>query len=205
MGALTLYGTARSRAARCLLAAEELGVAYKHVPIKPGPDSPDRKLLESINPNRRVPVLVDDGVALWESMAINLYLGNKFTGQLWPTKAADLGRLYQWSVWVMTEVDRPDWQADRRSEDPTRRRRAKAGMRRALHILDDALSTSPFLLGARFSLADVNVAGALTQPGLPGHILWQAFDLEAAGLSHLQRWLDACFRRSAWRKVAELD
>src|SRR5262249_19094687 len=49
---ITLYGTARSRASRSLIALEELGVQYKHVPLFLGGDTPEvRATLRPLNPN----------------------------------------------------------------------------------------------------------------------------------------------------------
>ncbi|MBK6396294.1 MAG: glutathione S-transferase [Betaproteobacteria bacterium] len=80
---LTIYGVAASRAFRVLWAARELGLAYEHVkhhykgPEIKGPD------YLAVHPLGVVPAIVDDGFALFESLAINLYLARK-AGKLWP-------------------------------------------------------------------------------------------------------------------------
>ena len=117
---LTLYGTAKSRASRSLLALEELGLPYTHVALGRelrDPASDQRKLLNSLNPNGHVPVLDHDGFLIWESMAINLYLAETFPSPLWPRDASSRGRVYQWSFWAQTEMDRKDWELPRRSGD----------------------------------------------------------------------------------------
>ena len=205
MDSLTILGTARSRAARCLIAAEELGLDYNHLPIRPGHDSPDRRLLLSVNPNGRIPVLVDGETRLWEAMAINLYLGRKAGGPLWPESEAGQGALFQWSFWVMTEMDRSDWREDRSSLDVETAARANMRMTQTMGVLEQVLSETRFLTGDDFSLADVNVASAITQPGAPGQILWRDFDWDAARLPSTKRWVDHCFDRASWRRVAELD
>ena len=99
-----LHGTSRSRSARSLWALEELGVSYEHLPI----GTADTKLAGhlKLNPNARIPVLEDDGLVLWESMAINLYLAEKYgKNSLWPSDAAGRALAYQWSFWAMTEVE----------------------------------------------------------------------------------------------------
>jgi glutathione S-transferase len=53
---MILYGSTKSRAARCAVALVELGVAFEHVPLKPFPGSDDRKRLMSLNPNCHIPV-----------------------------------------------------------------------------------------------------------------------------------------------------
>jgi len=71
-----LHGTSRSRSARSLWALEELGVSYEHLPM-PTTDAKSPAHLK-LNPNGHVPVLEDEGVVVWESMAINLYLADKY-------------------------------------------------------------------------------------------------------------------------------
>jgi glutathione S-transferase len=71
-----LHGASRSRSARSLWALEELGVSYKHLPI-PTTEAKSPAHLK-LNPNGHVPVLEDDGAVVWESMAINLYLAEKY-------------------------------------------------------------------------------------------------------------------------------
>src|SRR5215469_1222758 len=100
---IKLYGTSKSRSARSLWALEELGVNYEHVPV----EVPQAKSAENLkrNPNGHIPVLEDDGLILWESMAINLYLAEKYgKAPFWPP-AAQHGTVYQWSFFGMTEIE----------------------------------------------------------------------------------------------------
>ena len=89
---ITLYGSARSRASRSLIVLEELGLAYEHRVLRAWDSDEDRATILGINPNGRVPALADDGLVLWESMAINLYLADRYGGPLWPTDARTRGR-----------------------------------------------------------------------------------------------------------------
>ncbi len=198
----TLYGTARSRAARSIVALEELGVAYKHVPLIPLPGSEDRELLRRLNPNCHIPVLDDDGLIVWESIAINLYLGDKHGGPLWPKRVGDRALVYQWGFWVQTEMDRPDWNAVRRSGDEASIRATTERKVATLGILDRALADRPYLLGDAFSFADLNVAASLSQPNEGGKIDWQRLDPRELGLAALGDWLERCTSRDSWKRVA---
>ena len=205
---LRLYGTAKSRAARSILALEELGLTYEHVPLGErlrDPDSSERRLLKRLNPNGHIPVLEHDGFVIWESMAINLYLAETFGGPLWPDDPQERGRVYQWSFWVQTEMDRKDWEAARRSGDDGWIGRATEEKVRTLSILDAALQNGPYLLGDHFCLADLNVAGSLSQPNEAGRIDWQRLDPFAIGLPHLGEWLRRCTSRESWRRVAAYE
>jgi glutathione S-transferase len=201
---ITLYGTAKSRASRSLIALEELGLAYEHIPLLPRADSSDRERLRLLNPNVHIPVLDDAGLIIWESMAINLYLGDRYGGTLWPRAVTDRALLYQWSLWAQTEMDRRDWERPRRSGDAELIREVLLQKLAALKVLDSALEHHPYLLGEQFSLADLNVAATLSQPNEGGRIDWQRIDPDEFQLSRLGDWLRRCTSRDSWRKVAEL-
>lgn len=199
----TLFGSARSRASRSLLALEELGVPYAHVPLQPWTEPGDALRVARLNPNSRVPVLDDDGQVIWESMAINLYLGDRYGGPLWPADPAKRAALYQWSLWSQTSIDVMARHRDRFSKNAEVKARAEAERISTLAILDDALRGRPYLLGHNFTLADLNVAATLSEPWENGRI---DGDLNPAdhGLAGLAAWLDRCTTRASWDRVRSL-
>ena len=85
---LKIYGIARSRAFRNIWLAEELGLDYEVIDIAPTDAHTDERL-RALNPNARVPAIDDDGVVIWESIAINLYLAGKHRGELSADDAAE--------------------------------------------------------------------------------------------------------------------
>ena len=90
------------------MALEEAKAAYEIVAVnlmKGEQKNPDYLKL---NPNGKVPTLVDDGVVMWESIAILLYLAEKFpAANLLPAAAADRARAFQWLVWQPTTFGAP--------------------------------------------------------------------------------------------------
>ena len=74
-----LFGISGSRALRAIWGIEETGIDYEHVPVSFGADSKSGDYL-AVNPNGRIPALVDGDVTLFESMAINLYLAKVIPG-----------------------------------------------------------------------------------------------------------------------------
>ena len=99
---LTIYGVHRSRAARAIWLANELGVSFAHVPVVQRyrlsaeaatsalhTRSPD---FLKVNPNGHIPTIEDDGLVLSESLAINLYLAKKHGGPLAPADLAEDAR-----------------------------------------------------------------------------------------------------------------
>jgi glutathione S-transferase len=200
---ITLYGSSRGRSSRCLVALEEMGLPYEHRPLRPWDSETDKALLKSLNPNVRVPVLQDDVVRICESMAINLYLGDRYGGPLWPARAADRARLYQWSLWTQTEVDVMARHRARYGDDPVRKARAMDERGSAMAVLDAALADRPWLLGDAFSLADINVATTLSEPWEDG-LIDGDLDPGANGLRALGGWLSRCITRPSWERVRGL-
>src|SRR5438874_6239348 len=77
---LKLYGQYRSRAFRVAWLCKESNIAYEHVNVTVNVEGASCKSGDyvKLNPNARVPTIDDDGVVLWESAAINLYLAEKY-------------------------------------------------------------------------------------------------------------------------------
>lgn len=190
-----LYGTAASRALRAVWGIEETGIDYEHIPIGFGEDSKTPAYL-AINPNGRIPALVDGDLTLFESMAINLYLARRYGGALYPQDPADQARAWQWSVWAISEIEPLQMRiviqklftpVDRRDEKVIAS--ATRGLQRPLAVLDAALADRPYLLGEHFSVADLNVASVM--------MLMRRVGVGHAEHRHVQRWAEACRARPA--------
>ena len=107
MSGLKIYGVARTRAFRALWIAEELKLAYEHVPVEIGEAGARTPEFLALNPNGRLPLIVDGDFVLPESLAITLYLAKKYSlGALYPAALEDEARVWQWSFWAVAEVDR---------------------------------------------------------------------------------------------------
>jgi len=77
------------------LLMRQSGIPFTEVPLRLSfeDDSAFKQALAGINPAARVPVLVDDGFAVWDSLAIAEYLADKFPDQvLWPRDAKHRAR-----------------------------------------------------------------------------------------------------------------
>ena len=102
---LQLYGNPRSRAMRCLWMLEEMGEPYQLIEKSTRTDELQSAEYLRLNPNARIPTLVDGDVVLWESMAINLYLAQKYEGPMHCVSPEVLGLAAQWSFWAMLEME----------------------------------------------------------------------------------------------------
>jgi glutathione S-transferase len=203
--ALKIYGVARSRAFRTLWMAKELGLDYEHIKVDFATGETRRPEHLALNPNGHVPVIDDDGFILWESMAINLYLAKKYgAGSVYPSRLEDEARAWQWSFWGMTEVERPVLTAlfnrailPEKQRDSAAADAAETALAQPLGVLDGALGRSPYLLGDRFTIADLNVASILSW-ARPAQIDMSAFPKVA-------EWLKNCAERPAARAARQLQ
>lgn len=166
---LKIIGTARSRTVRTLWMANELGLNYQHVDIPTGPSGSRLAEYMAINPNGHIPVIDDDGLILWESLAINLYLARKHGGPLAPTDIAEEGKMLQWALWAVWELERNAANTLYHSvmfppeqRDASLLAEALEGVKAPLKVLDDALAKGGgYLVGNRFTVADLNMAGVV--------------------------------------------
>ena len=200
---LTLYGHPFSRAHRCMWMLKELGAPFEHVHTPFTDGSTHAPAFLAINPNGRVPALVDDGQVYVESLAINLHLARKFGGPLAPQGLVEEALATQWSLWAATEVEKPLLLAaanlslfapELRREDELAL--ALKRLDRPFKVLDAHLATHAHLIADRFTVADLNVAAMLTLVPVAG--------VPIAQYRHMARWLETVLERPAaadWKPI----
>ena len=161
---IKLYGGKMNRGGRCILALEECGLQYELCDINLQKGDHKKPDYLALNPNGTVPTLVDGDTVIWESIAINLYLAEKYGKGLMPSAPEERGHVYQWSVWAIATLE-PHLAAVflNRVMLPEKERNpaaADAGVARAtehLQVLDKVLDGKHSLVGGRFTIADINV------------------------------------------------
>ena len=190
-----LFGISASRALRAIWGIEEVGIDYEHVPVSYGADSKTADHL-AVNPNGRIPALIDGDLQLFESMAINLYLAKRYGGALYPAQLDDEARTWQWSVWAISEIEPLQMQivvqklfTPEEKRNPKVSEGAAKGLQRPLRVLDAALAGRDWLVGDHFSVADLNVASVM--------FLMKRIDFGYSEHVNVQRWADACYARPA--------
>lgn len=198
-----LYGICGSRAFRSVWAMEETGIDYEHIPTHFAEESKAPEYL-AINPNGRIPCLVDGDLTLFESMAINLYAAKTYGGSLYPDNPADEARAQQWSVWAISEIEPHQMQVviqkfftpeDQRN--PAIIERATEGLQRPLNVLDEHLSKRPYLLGADFTIADLNVAAVMQ--------ILQVVQISLSAYPNVMAWRDKCYARPSYERARTKD
>ncbi len=195
MSKTKLYGISGSRAHRSLWAIEEVGIEYEHVPVSFKEDSKAPEYL-AINPNGRVPALVDGDVTLFESMAINLYLAKNYGGDLYPNDPKAEALTWQWTVWGISEIEPLQMQIlvhkifvaeEKRNEKLITS--SEQQLARPLAVLDATLDSRHWLVGDQFSIADLNLAGVILLLGM--------IKFDCSQYTNVKRWADACYARPA--------
>jgi len=194
---IKIYGPAASRAARALWIVHELGIPFEHVPM-------EMKALKSpeylaVNPNGKVPALVDGDFKLFESMAINLYLAAKHGKDgFYPSSLEDQAICLQWSFWGMTEVEKPllTILIDMFMTPPDKRKpeavaEAQKALPKPFAVLNGALEGREYLLGSTFTVADLNLASICS---------WsKPIKFDYGPFPNVGKWLDRCLSRSAYK------
>ncbi|KAJ6780164.1 hypothetical protein PWT90_01980 [Aphanocladium album] len=126
------------------------------------------KFLSEVNPNGLVPVIVHDGVAIWESAAITIYLAETFgvnrkvdgvSAPLFPESGTRRGEAMKWIVWPNLHLAAHtlplyDGQPP---EVKALESRARADIAKSLSVLNGALEGRDYLLGSEYTLADTHV------------------------------------------------
>jgi len=165
MSKIKIYGSQRSRAARVTWCARELGLPYEQVEIPF--DQLKQPAYLAVNPNGKVPGFADGDLKLFESLAINLYLAKKYgLGRFYPANPEDEARTLQWTLWAATELEPYLLPALLfalgYSKDEAAAMSAPEKAKPAMKVLDDALKGREWLVGDKFSVADLNVAAVVS-------------------------------------------
>ena len=200
---LKIHGIAASRTARPLWLLEELGVPYEHVSQTYLGGATRAPEFLALNPNGHIPVLEDDGIVVWESMAITLYLARKFGGPLAPANLAEEAEALRWTFWAVTECEkdaltvlmhRVAMPADKR--DAAAADQAEGNLGKPFSILNAHLASRPWIAGDRFTVVDVNVASVLAWAQVSRKLL--------DANPNVADWLKRCLDRPAQQKVRQL-
>lgn len=196
-----IYGIPRSRAFRCIWAAEEAGVPYEIVAtdFTAGVKAPS---FAAVNPNAKIPAMQDGALTMWESLAINLHIARKAGAALVPP-GDGLSQIEMWTLWVATEVEphQMAWFYNTIMRPPEQRDAAAAqagaaALRTRLEVLERVLDGREHLLGAAYSAADLNVSCVL-------YTAWfNKFDL--SGFPRVAAWLERCVNRPAAKRARAL-
>jgi glutathione S-transferase len=198
---LVFYFAPQSTATITTLVLEELGTPCERVKLDFQKGDTKKPEFLKVNPNGRVPTLVHDGVAIWESAAITIYLGETFgdKAKLWPAPGPKRGEAMKWVVWTNVSLGEAVYRWARNTMwAPEDQRNAKAAAAAStdiaslLRVLDDALAGKQFLVGD-YTLADTHVNSFVD---------WlRHMKIDTASLNHLNAWSKRCSERPAYARA----
>ena len=188
-------------ALRVRAVAHELGITLEIVEVDLRKGENRSEAFLALNPNAKVPVLVDDDFVLWESRAINAYLASQKSEQgLYPEDPKKRALVDQWSYWQATHLGpamqrvaferllkskfgmgEPDEKA---LEGPLK------DIAQFLAVLDENLSDKDWVAG-ELSIADFAVASTF--------VYRQGSNISLESAPHVSRWIDRLEARSSWQ------
>lgn len=205
---LKIYGVYRSRATRPLWLLEEIGLPFEHVPIIQAYRLPDTSApgcpvhtqsseFLAVNPMGSIPSIDDDGFLLHESLAISLYLARKYGGDFGPQDIGEEALMVQWSLFAATSIETLALKIQSTKGDTPEGIAAiddaADALVRPFDVLEKHLATTHYLVGDRFTAADINVVEILRY-ARGYHPL---FDSRPS----LKAWYEACIHRPAYQAM----
>lgn len=208
----TLYGVFRSRASRPIWLLYELDATFDHVPVIQAYRLRDARAADAplntaspaflkVNPIGQIPAWVEDDLVLTESLAITNHIARTRGGDLGPNTPAEAAHLDQWTLLAVTAVEGPALEiqtitgqgGDKTAEGQAAISICAERLRRPLARLEAHLSAQAYLLGDRFTVADLNLAECLRYA--------QGHPTLLGEFPAVKGWLEACQSRTAFKKM----
>jgi glutathione S-transferase len=201
---LKIYGSVMSRASRNIWTAEEACAPYELASLDFRKGEHKQPAFLAINPAGKMPAIVDGDVAMSESMAINVFIAQKYAkGKLWPADEKGQAKCLQWTLWAAAELEPVAYGRLRevyfkKEEDRDQALLADLAEKAKpiVAVLEVALQNSAFVGGNVFTVGDINVACAME------YLVRTNFDL--APWPKTAAWYKACTERPANTKVQDM-
>ena len=200
---LKFYFNGSPNPTKVALFLEEAGLPYEPVPVDPRRGQQFDAAFLKINPNAKVPAIVDGEATVFDSNAILLYLAEK-TGKYLPADTpAARGEMLSWLMFVATGVGPFSGQAVHFKHFATEKlpyanERYQFEAMRHFGIVNDRLATRKYMLGDTYTIVDMCLwSWARMIPFILGDDAW-------AKLPHLKRLHDEIAARPAAAKAVAL-
>lgn len=200
---MKLYEFAPTRSIRVRWALQELGVPFEAVTVNVIAGENRAPEFLKINPAGKLPVLVDGEVTLIESVAIVMYLADKYPDKgLTPKDPKHRAELDQWLLFTATELEQPLWRIARHSNLYPKDKRLPADIDLARNdfipmakVLEDHMRGREFLVGDSVTVGDFVLAYTLD---------WAKLVKLLDGLPHLDAYMERMYARpKAPMRIAE--
>ena len=187
---IKLYGSLMTSAYRCHVLLKEIEIEWEEVPLDMGKGEHKSPEYVNLNPNGKVPCMVDGDFVLWESMAINKYLAKKYKPELLGGTIENMALIDQWSYWSIVHAQRYLFEMlSDQSEDT--RKKCTAALLPLHQVLDAHLEGKEYMLGDSFGLADINVGSVMAVNRFVKN--------DIAEFTNLGGWLSRLFARPCFQ------
>jgi glutathione S-transferase len=178
---------------------EELGEPYKREDYGRQFNNTQTGEYLELNPNGKVPTLVDGAAVVWESNSILRYLCNKLAAgaALYPGDPAARSQVERWMDWQLASLNAPYLGVFREAKKKQEERAASFAadakeLTAQLEILEKGTAGRPWIAGANFSIADICL-GPVVDRAL-------AFPVSLPALPGVRAWRDKVVAREAYQK-----
>jgi glutathione S-transferase len=169
MATMKLYGFAPTRSIRALWTLRELGVDFEFVNVNLVAGEHRRPEFLALNPAGKLPVLVDGDFVLTESVAIVLYLAEKYADRgLLPATLEARAEVNHWLLFTATELEQPLWRIARHTTLYPKDKRlpdelalARQDFRDMATVMETHMNRRQFLVGDGVTVADFVAAYTL--------------------------------------------
>jgi glutathione S-transferase len=166
---MQLYEFAPTRSIRVRWTLQELAVDFEPITVNLVAGEHRRPAFLEINPAGKVPVLVDGDLVLTESVAIVLYLAEKYPSKgLIPPDLKQRAQVYRWLLFAATELEQPLWRIARHTKLYPERLRIPGEVSLARRdfidmaaVLEGHMQGRCFVVGDDFTVADIVAAYTL--------------------------------------------
>ncbi len=197
---IKIYGSNRSTGFRCYWFLEELGLPYETVLVDFAKGENKSPEYLKLNPNGKVPTMMDGDFVLWESMAINYYLMEKEQAmQFVGTTLQEHAEVNKWNFWALTDVSAEFLplilQKYRKTPDNeviTASR--EQGIPHYLAVLEAHLADKEYVALGKFTLADITVMSVVR--------LATFVDFDLSSYPNVMAWMSRLSEREAYKKAS---
>ena len=200
---LKFYYSAAPNPTKVALFLEEAGLPFEAIPVDTRKGDQHKPDFLKINPNAKVPAIVDGDATVFDSSAILLYLGDK-TGKFIPAKSDKArGELLSWMFFVSSGVgpyagQSVHFRVYAPEKLPYAINRYAYEAQRHFGIINERLAKNKYMLGDTYTVVDMNIWGwARLMPNILGEGAWDKFP-------NLKRMVDEISARPAAAKAIAL-
>ena len=175
MSKIVFYWHPMSSASPVASALAELDVPHERVKVDITTGEQHRPAFLALNPNGKVPTLTVDGAPMFEALAIEMWLGERYGVKcgLWPAAGTpEHLQAMSWSTWAYVsygaQLMRLHAAHDMGTPQDAHGASAHKAMDQLLDLLDTRLGRQPWMLGQAYSLVDLIVASVSGYSALIG-------------------------------------